>query len=178
MSFIKLVTPLFFLFLASCSGGSSDSEECGPNASCLPLNLNPLVQFSGTYGQSCFVDLGSNPTTIQLTIGGDEISTESIEYADQSCTQPISNIKQTLSVSFPGGVTQTTRGVAEHIDLTLIAISFDGEQEVTENIDDVPVLTLILLDEPFLFFGSEDQEDPSALNFRPSLLDSEPFVRL
>jgi len=80
-------------------------------------------------------------------------------------------------VIFTGGTTETSLGVADHIDLTLEAFTFAGE-EFTEDLDGVPVMTLLFLDEPLLFFGDEDSEDIDSTEMRPTELETTPFTRL
>jgi len=64
-------------FIPASGGG-----ESGTITSVIPIDLDSEINtsFDGVFGRSCFIDPGSDPATIQLTIGNGVFISELIEY--------------------------------------------------------------------------------------------------
>lgn len=199
------------LLATGCGGNSNNSTEgaetsgdAGGSGTSTPVGNtgntgggNSIADYNGNWSDPCVGDgdpefgiPDSIYEVVNLSINGNTGVAETFSYMDAACSVPTdeeSVIRYTVSFAYPGGTTNTSLGVARHINVTTEEILIDGAQpsaEVLALMQSVGAYDteydLILIAEGKLYFGeslsSATSGDSAAT--RPTEIDTEfPFVR-
>lgn len=205
----KLYTAaLVSALLATGCGGNSDTSTEGTEANGSGTSTpvggtdntgsgNSIADYNGNWTDPCVGDgdpefgiPNSFYEVVNLSINGNTGVAETFSYKDAACSVPTdeeSVIRYTVSLVYPGGTTNTSLGVARHINIDTEEILIDGAQpsaEVLALMQSVGAYDteydLILIADGKLYFGesldSATSGDSAAT--RPTEIDTEfPFVR-
>jgi len=187
--FLPMACLLTSALLTGCSSSSSSSSS---NETSNPANDNEPVagaqgtaQYNGNYVFPCDGDFGFSDR-FELSIQGSVFTATSTEYSDETCTNLDSTIVSTFSLVYPGGTTETPRGMADHIDVSLESITFDGvppDADALATLEGLGVFdtvyAIILLDGASFYLSDEsDTADGTTAEMRHDTLDEIPGTRL
>jgi len=180
---IKLASSTLLLFTGMLLVGCSDSDPKSPvslRSASSTVNSDPVAQgmekYDGSYIIPCQLsgeDIGdaedSEDTIVvstysyqTMTIQDSKVNLTSLFYADEDCTVPFENgdeEKSTYGLYFTGGQTQTSRGAADHVDVTFESLLVNGvaPPPAYDDTDIGKVIyDIILLDGAALYVGKGD----------------------
>jgi len=179
--------------LAGCSNDKDpdptdpSSEISGPAPDQGP-GPQPLSQYDGNYAYPCVPPTDLDPgELVELSIQGDTATLTATAFSDAECTQPGDTATQTFSLVYPGGTTDTPRGSADHVDITLESIEINGEPASAEFIQGFEqegefdtFYTIVLIDGASLFIGIDGEvNDGTSPELRHTEIDfDDPATRL
>jgi len=158
-------------------GASDGSDVSSPAPGSDPSNgPQALTQYNGSYLQGC----STNSTieayaTVVVSIQDDTLILSEQGYGDAACAEPASLLQTSYSLVYPGGTTDTSRGAADHVDITLEGVILNSETLSPEQLQQLDasgafntVHNLFLLDGASLYTGLITEEfDGTSAASRP-----------
>jgi hypothetical protein len=126
--------PAITLVLAACGSGQSGNgvDDVAPSSTLSEDELAVVMtKYDGAYQTFCGVSTYSplSDTAVTVTsIDGDAGTITIYNYLDRGCSLPATPNQTVMEVSiaYPGGTIETSRGVADFIDITVESITLDG----------------------------------------------------
>lgn len=190
-----LFAALFSAFVAGCGGSSSSTDSSGtstPNTDGGNGEQGGSVaaKYVGTYLLSCMLDDPEEPGIYSITssvVTQDTITSTGFIYTDEACTIPDTpaQVVSEFSVVYPGGTQQTSRGLADFVDVTLEEITSDGqpltdlERQFLQAFGGFSTsYDILLLEGSSLYVGDFSGEfNGSSVETRAQTLDPTPGIR-
>lgn len=124
---------VFPMLLAACGSGQSTSLSVPDTGASLEDEpTTALTKYDGSYQTFCGVSVFapiSNTSVTVTTIDGEQGRITTYNYVDKGCTVPAvpAQTIMDVSLSYPGGTLESSRGEADFIDITIDSITLDGE---------------------------------------------------
>lgn len=190
-----LFAALFSAFVAGCGGSSSSTNSSGtstPNTDGGNGEQGGSVaaKYVGTYLLSCMLDDPEEPGIYSVTssvVTQDTITSTGFIYTDEACTIPDTpaQVVSEFSIVYPGGTQQTSRGLADFVDVTLEEITSDGqpltdlERQFLQAFGGFSTsYDILLLEGSSLYVGDFTGEfDGNSVETRPQTLHPTPGIR-
>ncbi len=180
---LKLTTTLCLMvtaLLTACSDSDNEPLANPENQTSAPApgvdpNDGPqaLTQYNGSYVKNCSPDDPDPHYTLELSVSDDVWNSVRTQFSDADCITTLSTTEISYSVVYPGGSTDTDRGPADHVDVTIELSQVNGET-VTDEGNGQAEYSLILLDGNDLYAGQLDEEnDGSTAEKRAAILEDE-----
>ena len=181
-----LAAALAALLAIGCGNEDDDASAAEENE-----GNDPSAPLDGEWLIACHADDPDAPErgyeVLALAISASEATLRDLDYEDASCATPSEPAETvtTAAIVYPGGVTETARGPAMHVDITPRGIVADGEAPTPEERRQLDALgffdtrhDIALVDGEALYFGDiDDERDGSSPGARPDTLERTPFLR-
>lgn len=181
---------VFPLALVACGSGQSTGVSNTDTLGTLDdEQTTTLTKYDGSYQTFCGVSIFapiSNTSVTVTTIDGDEGSITTYNYVDKGCTVPAAPFKTVMEVSlgYPGGTLETSRGEADFIDITIDDITLDGETPTLVQQQQLAASSLltkrfdiIVLQDSALYTGESTSDmDARTTETRPTTLSTQPAI--
>lgn len=195
-----LLVALFSAFAVGCSGSSSSTNTTNSNSSGTSTPSTDggsgeqggsvAAKYVGTYLLPCMLDDPEEPGIYSVTtsvVTEDTITSTGFIYTDEACSVPDTpaQVVTEFSMVYPGGTQQTSRGLADFIDVTLEEITSDG-QPLTDAQRQIlqafgafnTSYDILLLEGSSLYVGDFTAEfDGNSVETRAQTLDPTPGIR-
>lgn len=180
---------IFPLVLSACGSGSSSVSAPDTAAALEDEQTTTLTKYDGAYQTFCGVSVFapiSNTSVTVTTIDGNEGKITTYNYTDKGCTVPAipSQTVMNVSLEYPGGTLETSRGEADFINITIDEITLDGQAPTLaqqQQLAAVSVLStrydIIVLQDSALYTGeSTEAMDAKSADTRPTSLSTQPAI--
>ena len=181
---------IFPLVLSACGSSSSSGVSVPDSAAALEDEQSTtLTKYDGSYQTFCGVSVFapiSNTSVTVTTIDGNKGRITTFNYTDKGCTVPPvpSQTVMEVSLEYPGGKLDTSRGEADFINITIDEITLDGQAPTLvqqQQLAAVSVLStrydIIVLQDSALYTGeSTDVMDAKSPDTRPTNLSTQPAI--
>ncbi|MFK8075441.1 MAG: hypothetical protein AB8B84_02560 [Granulosicoccus sp.] len=177
---------IFPLVLSACGSGSTSIVSTGALED---EQTTTLTKYDGTYQTFCGVSVFapiSNTSVTVTTIDGNQGKITTFNYTDKGCTVPAvpSQTVMEVSLEFPGGTVDTSRGEADFIDITVNKVTLDTQVPTLaqqQQLAAVSVLStrydIIVLQDSALYTGeSTGVMDGKSPDTRPTDLSTQPAI--